>query len=362
MASLIQQKGYWYAQFYNARRKPQRKQVALKTTRKRVAERAFRRLEDDYALGEFDPWGAQRDTGPERLGDAMDAFLLARRHLRPETLNKYRSVIGQLRAQMGEDYPVVQIGTPDIQAFLDAKERRAVTRKTYSTTLSPFFNWLVELGVADRNPVSGVRLERVPSGFARYLTRSDLTKLLLTVRWDAAFNPRVFEGTALWIVPVIKATAYLGLRASEVCNVQWEDVDLERKTLILRHRHGFETKSGKERTLPLPAPALAVLQEMRKEASRRDDFVFKVSPESGQLTRMYLSRRFKHYARLAELPEHVCFHTLRHTCASWLAESGCSVEAIRQYLGHSSIRVTQRYMHLSPNAVADQITSAFALG
>ena len=361
MASLIKQKEYWYAQFYCAHRTPNRKQVALKTKRKRVAERVFRQLEDEFALGTYDPWVDRVDEGPERLGDAMDAFLLARKHLRPETQNKYRSVIGQLRDHLGASHPVARISTADIQSFLDAKERKAVTRKTYSTTLSPFFNWLRETDAVECNPVSGVRLERVPRGFARYLSREQFGELLLTIQWDAAFNPRVPSGTALWIVPVIEATVYLGLRASEVCNVRWEDLDFGRKTLTLRHRRGFETKSGKERTLPLPAPALAVLHRMKETGGASDDFVFKVSPSSGQLTRLYLSRRFKHYARLADLPEHVCFHTLRHTCASWLAESGCSVEAIRQYLGHSSIRVTQRYMHLSPNAVADQIESAFAV-
>ena len=59
------------------------------------------------------------------------------------------------------------------------------------------------------------------------------------------------------------------------------------------------------------------------------------------------------------LPETVNFHTTRHTCASWLAQNGCGVEAIRLYLGHSSVRVTERYMHLSPDGFASQIKAAF---
>ena len=57
--------------------------------------------------------------------------------------------------------------------------------------------------------------------------------------------------------------------------------------------------------------------------------------------------------------EHVHFHTTRHTVASWLAEREASIEAIRLYLGHSSISVTQRSMHLAPDAFASQITRCF---
>ena len=91
---------------------------------------------------------------------------------------------------------------------------------------------------------------------------------------------------------------------------------------------------------------------------RRCEYVF---PNYGgdKLHPQYLSRRFKHYARKTGLPEHVSFHTTRHTALSWLAMKGASTEAVRLYAGHSSVSVTEKYMHLSPSAYHDQVTQAF---
>ena len=363
MASLILQKGSYYAQFYDSGKVPKRKQVPLRTKREKIAEKLFHRLEDDHALGRFDPWADPR-TPPTytTVGEAASAFIETRSHLRPETVSKYHMVLTLFAEHVGRDMPPSGIGSEHVQRFLFARQRKPVTRKTYSTTLSPFFNWLIEGGVLACNPVKGVRLERVPNKYPRFLTRSNVDALVDAISAEVRDNRRVPVGSCLWLVPIIRANVYLGLRASEVCNLQWGDVDLNRHTLTVSNREGFETKSGRDRTLPLSASPLRILEDL--ESARRDrnprGLVFKVSPESGQLQRLYLSKRFKHFARLAKLPDEVNFHTTRHTCASWLAMNGCPVEAIRLYLGHSSVTVTQRYMHLSPAGLASQITAAFS--
>lgn len=131
-------------------------------------------------------------------------------------------------------------------------------------------------------------------------------------------------------------------------------MDLPRASLSVRNTDTFTTKAGKERTLPLGEPVLDVL----RGSERRGEFVFP-NFSGAQLDRQQLSRRFKFYVRAAGLAEHVNFHTTRHTCASWLAQRGVGVEAIRAYLGHSSITVTERYMHPSPRSLAQQGAAAF---
>jgi integrase len=363
MASLILQKGSYYAQFYDSGKVPKRKQVPLRTKREKIAEKLFHRLEDDHALGRFDPWAAPRASPTYTIvGEAASAFIETRSHLRPETVSKYRMVLTLFAEHVGLDMPLDSIGSEHVQRFLFARQRKPVTRKTYSTTLSPFFNWLIEGGLLTTNPVKAVRLERVPNKHPRFLTRSNVDALVEAVATEVRDNTRVPAGSCLWLVPIIRANVYLGLRASEVCNLRWGDVDLDRHTLTVANREGFETKSGRDRTLPLAEPPLRVLEGLDGARLDRDPegFVFKVSPDARQLRRLYLSKRFKHFAQLAKLPDEVNFHTTRHTCASWLAMKGCPVEAIRLYLGHSSITVTQRYMHLSPDGLASQITAAFA--
>lgn len=60
--------------------------------------------------------------------------------------------------------------------------------------------------------------------------------------------------------------------------------------------------------------------------------------------------------------QRVVFHTLRHTFASWLIQEGISIPVISQLLGHSSIKLTMRYAHLSPNynkSAVDVISNIF---
>ncbi|MCH8124058.1 MAG: hypothetical protein IH853_13175 [Bacteroidetes bacterium] len=106
-------------------------------------------------------------TFPEPVEQAVEAFLFTRANLSPQSIQKNSSVLGQFVAFLGTEQLVCQIGTDQIQTFLFARERQPVTRKTYSTTLSPFFNWLIENGAISHNPVLNVRLERVPTKLPR---------------------------------------------------------------------------------------------------------------------------------------------------------------------------------------------------
>ena len=352
--------GTYYAAFYCAERRPTRKQVSLRTKTKRTAEVLQRRLDDAWALGEYDPWvesdwtrRAQEGPSLELLGDAKAAFLASRAHRSPYTLTKYETVLGGLVAWLGPSHPSGSVTAADVGAYLHGRDRKAVTRRSYAGALSAFFNWLVREGACRNNPVAGLQLERVAEKHPRYLSAGDVEALCDAIASDGA-RPRKGGASGLWLLPVVRANVYLGLRAGELVHVRWDHVDLAARTLRVANTEAFTTKAGRERTLPLCRPVLDVLGRLE----RRAEWVFP-NASGWRLHRKYLSRAFKRYARAAGLPEHVCFHTTRHTCTSWLAERGAPVEAIRAYLGHSSVRVTERYMHLSPASLAAQVSAAF---
>ena len=48
-------------------------------------------------------------------------------------------------------------------------------------------------------------------------------------------RPKVTPGTSAWLLPIVRANVFLGLRAGELVNLRWEDVDLERGVLVVRH-------------------------------------------------------------------------------------------------------------------------------
>jgi len=354
MAALLNRNGWYYAQFYDRTRTPKRKQLPLHTRTRKTALRVLAKLEDQVAEGKLDPWATTVDPGLASssivtLGEAIAAFLAAKAHLRPAGLSSYATRLRLFERHVGAGLPLASLQSSHVAAFLNAAAVRDVTRRGYLMHLRVFFRWGVRIGALSSDVGGDVHLRRVPERAPCFLTPQELTHLLSTIRKG---------GRDGWMVPVVEATAFLGLRLGEACALTWQSVDLERARLTVSNTDTFTSKSGKERTLPLAPRPLAILQTLRAERTPSDPpHVFLSSRRNGVYPNL-LSRRFCLYRRSAGLPEGLTFHSLRHTAASWLMMSGASIEAVRQYLGHSSIAVTQRYAHLSDASYFEQVSGA----
>lgn len=236
-------------------------------------------------------------------------------------------------------------------SFIEGANVKPVTRHSYRRHLRVFFRWLVEQGALGDDPTVKVKLERAPMKHPHFLTPEDVQRICCAIEAPYRFGPKE---AARWLLPIVRANVYLGLRLGEVVNLRWADVDLEGRSLTVRCTDTFTTKAAKERRLPLAKEPWLILSGM----TRDHEYVF--TNHSGEkLSGDHLSRTFKRYVRRAALSEDIDFHTTRHTAASWLMMQGASIEAVRQYLGHSSITVTQRYAHLSNAAFFNQVRGAF---
>jgi integrase len=133
----------------------------------------------------------------------------------------------------------------------------------------------------------------------------------------------------------IRMAAFTGLRRSELLRV---DRTMLRDGVLLLSSN---TKSGRPRTVPIP--------DFLEPIVRRCPLPI----TSAQLRRNWDSARKK-----AGL-EHILFHDLRHTYASWLVQSGSSLKIVQELLGHTTPTVTQRYAHLESEhlriAVVDMV-------
>lgn len=365
VASLIKHRsGLYYVQFSDKTRRPQKKRLSLKTKRLRTAERLKARLEEQYLLGQFDPWAAPEepeDDKPDlsRLGSAVDAYLAARSHLKPKTLATYDEVLSLFKRFVGEGFLVARLRADHVQAFLNDGERSDVTRRKYNNHLGYLFRYLVREGWMQEDLSKQVRLRRVPDQAPKSMTPGQVELLVRTIEGHMAFhaeNPRVPDYR--WLVRLIQAGVHLGLRRGEIIHLRWRYVDLERRTLRVANGDGFSTKSGKERVLPLAGEALRVLRDMQAERSPSpDDFVFR--SHKGQLKPSGLSHAFLKFRREAKLPEGINLHSLRHTYATWLAERGVPVGVIKELMGHSTITTTERYMQVRPATTQHWVNQVF---
>jgi len=140
--------------------------------------------------------------------------------------------------------------------------------------------------------------------------------------------------------PVLRSVIFVvlntGLRLGEVLSLKWELIDFNKKTLKVER-----TKSGKPLTLHMNRDLLEEMKRLRALGST-NQYVFQNPKTGGSITT--IRSAFEGACRRAGITG-LTFHRLRHTVASRLIERNADIEEVRSILGHSSIAVTQRYVH-----------------
>jgi integrase len=153
---------------------------------------------------------------------------------------------------------------------------------------------------------------------------------------------------------------YTGCRLSEALTLRWEDIDIEDGSVTF-----WDTKNGKARTVPLarkakealgkvPVAELAswyVMVEKVPYKPRRDLANGGEGPFT-QFERLALVRRWNTAKKLAKLDDPtIVRHTLRHTCATRLGRKGFDTLKLMKWLGHSSVKMVEKYTHLDTNSL-----------
>ncbi|WP_263834373.1 tyrosine-type recombinase/integrase [Salinibacter sp.] len=360
MAHLREKKGNYYAEFYDPSRQPQRKWKTLRTSDKANARQKLGELERKYALGLFDPW---REDPPQEgltVQEAVDQFLVGRcekKGLREKTIDNYRHTLGAFADSLAIRLNIRYVDASHIRSYLDRDDLSATSRDTYYRQLKTFFRWCADENIVQDNPIADVTRPGEPEPPPEFLSWEQLQHLLDTIREQADANsPFVGEGEVLWLIDVIKFAVYTGLRRGEICDLRWGAVDLEAGFLTVQETEHFETKTGTEERIPMIDAAKDVLRRKLEERDSDDpsERIFK-GVGGGPLNGHYVSERFRHYRKKAELPDEISFHSLRHTCASLLMMEGVPLKTVQAMLRHSRIEVTMKYAHLAPERFKDQI-------
>lgn len=129
------------------------------------------------------------------------------------------------------------------------------------------------------------------------------------------------------------------MRRDEVLFLIWDWVDMHEGYINLPHTH---SKSKKSRKVPINKVVRKILLE-RKLQNHGHEYVFNLSDTKAG-ARTWLQREFRQACKRAGI-EGLRFHDLRHTAATRLVEANVPLHAVAELLGHSSIRMTERYSH-----------------
>ena len=191
------------------------------------------------------------------------------------------------------------------------------------------------------SPTSKVKMPQADNARLRFLTHDEADRLLEAL----AKNSRDANEMAV-------ISLHSGLRAGEIFSLKWGDVDLERGIMTLR-----DTKSGRNRPAFMTTEVKQILSEREREGN--DDPVFK-GRDGKKIKEIPMT-----YARVVkelglnegvtDPRQKVVFHTLRHTYASWMVESGVDLYRVQKLMGHCTIALTERYAHLGDNTLQEAV-------
>lgn len=380
MASIRKVSGNYYARFYDRDRSPKRKSVPLRTSRKDVARRRLHDMERRHEKGTFDPWNPDEASADRlTLEEAAEQFMQSRQHLRPKTREAYGTATSGLLDTTAPGLPVHQVAAQHVRPYVKDTSVQSATRRHRRGHLSVLFNWCIDEGLLQgENPCEQIRVLKKKKKVPEYLTPKQLRRLLRAIEADVemkeAEEGRIRDGQVTWLKDVILLAVNTGLRRGELCNLRWRDVDLDTGFVTVRShgeaREDFQTKSGDERGVPLSEEAAEILRRLYVE--REAEVEGHAGPgegnpsgyvlrgyHGGRLNGQYASKKFKKYVRLVKLPDSISFHSLRHTCASWMVQRGVSLLIVQAVLGHSDVKVTQKYAHLAPDVMRAGIQQAF---
>lgn len=219
------------------------------------------------------------------------------------------------------------------------KKRSSATVVRYMAALSHAFSVAVkEWGWIDDSPMRKVSKPKEPRGRVRYLDDDERERLLVACK----------ESNNLSLYPIVVLALSTGARKSEILNLEWGDIDLNRDVPVaILH----QTKNDERRALPLAGHALELFKDLSRVRRLDTKLLF---PDSSGNKPIKIRTAWEKAMRKADVND-FRFHDLRHSAASYLAMDRASLPEIAEILGHKTLQMVKRYAHLSDQHTASVV-------
>lgn len=290
------------------------------------------------------------------VDDFVDCLSLER-GLSPHTVRAYRADLTALLLFLTTEgvTRLDDVGIADLRSWLAQLQSggsSAATRQRRSGSCRVFFRWALQEQLVEHDPAAGLKSPKVGRRLPQTVTVSAVDDLLAAATACAAETegPQGLRDVAL--LEMLYAT---GVRVSELCGLDLDDVDRDRRLVRV------VGKGDKQRTVPVGLPALAALDRwlcVRGQwVTERSGAAVFLGSRGGRIDPRVV-RRVVHNALKAvpEAPD-VGPHGLRHAMATHLLEGGADLRAVQEMLGHTSLATTQIYTHVSD----ERLKQAFRL-
>lgn len=268
------------------------------------------------------------------------------RHGNARPTNTYNT--NHVTNHLGRSFPLHKL-TPKVlnDVLIDLEEERGMSSSTQNrviSAVSTVMNHCFQMGVIDFSPP---KFQRRKEGEHRltWFTKEEVAQMCV-----AACDP--FERYD--IADIVAVAAYTGMRQGELMKLTAEDVDLATGQVYVGGRDGFETKSKNFRAIPLH-DTIRPIMERRCEYTGRNVKIFGDEWAGGKDQLLRAFKKVRNYS--IKKDDRWTFHSLRHSFATWCAESGVPLRTLMGLMGHSNIETTLRYAKVTDEAKVNAINS-----
>ena len=249
----------------------------------------------------------------------------------PHTIELYRRTINKL-AIATDNKPLAWLTLEDIQQWGDRLSQEDLSdssRRTYISAAKSLLSFASKCGLINFNVGASVKPPMAKDRLSeRILDQSELYALLNA---DTSDRNRL----------ILNLFYYGGLRVSELINLTWKDLNGEYLNVF--------GKGSKTRIVRLPLKIVAELKEFKPCGSKRNDYMFISVRTKSKLRRESVTQLIKAIALSVGIDRPVSSHTLRHCHATNSLEKGAPISLVKETLGHSSVAITSRYLHVRPD-------------
>ena len=283
----------------------------------------------------------------------FEAFLEKERNVSPTTLSAYMADIQEFDAFVKERSKVLErVGNADIAAFLMHLQHQGKSNSTINRKLASvrqFYNYMISDGRIHHDPTFNIKPPKVERKELEYLSVEEIGRLL-----DAPDESvRGLRDKAL--LEVMYAT---GLRASEICDAEINDVDFRIGYINVRSQK-------KARVVPIGKPARAALKAYLDNSraallgDKEDCNALFLSYLGEKLTRQGIWKILKFYEDKLELKIKLSPQVIRNSFAAHLIQNGADLKSLQELLGHEDIMATKIYLTVTKNRIMDVYDRAF---
>ena len=259
-----------------------------------------------------------------------------------KTIVSYRNDLNQFFSYIKEREGIVNvegISRINIREFISSLMKYGFDRSSANRKLSAiksFFSYLTESKIVEKNPVILIKAPKTDKKLPNYLTVDEVNRLMEL--------PNLDKWTGLRDRAILELLYSTGMRASELINLNVDQIDFENETVKLFG------KGKKERIVPFNQNAKRSLMNYLKERNKiakSGEKALILNKNGDRLSQRSLVRVVKYYISIVAPGKKASPHVLRHTFATHLLDNGADLRAVQALLGHSSLGTTQIYTHVT---------------